>query len=136
MTDQSNLKPLVVGAVAVVLDKYWLGEVDMMRSVYFGGAVAVGNYASQYIAPMINFIPIPTISKDLYDGKTLVDRIAEVGSSAGFAYMVNKYLLENDPYTNEFMVRVGVIAISDVVGTYAVEYLNNQPLQFLTDARA
>jgi hypothetical protein len=136
MTDQSIFKPAVVGAVAVVLDKYWMGERDMMRSMYFGGAVAVGNYASEYIAPLVNFIPIPTISKGLYDGKTLVDRIAEVSSSAGFAYMVNKYLLNNDPYTGELMKRIGVIAVADVVGTYIVEYTNNQQLQFLTDVRA
>ena len=66
MTDQSILKPVVVGAIAVVLDKYWIGERSLMRSVYFGSAVAVGNYASEYIAPLVNMIPIPTINKDLY----------------------------------------------------------------------
>ena len=78
-------------------------------------------------------LPIPTINKGLYDGKTLVDRIAEVGSSTGVAYALNRYVLNNDPYNNELMTRVAIIAVSDVAGTYIVEYLNGKPLQYLTD---
>ena len=44
--DNSLLKPLVVGAIAASIDKFYLGERNTMRSVYFGSAVAVGNYSS------------------------------------------------------------------------------------------
>ena len=135
MTDNSILKPLVVGGIAIALDRLYIGETDLMRNAYFGGAVAVGNYASEYIAPLIHYVPIPTINKGLYDGKTLVDRIAEVSSSAGFAFLLNKYIMNNDRFSDEFAQRVAVIAIADVIGTYAVEYIDNKPLAYLTDAR-
>jgi hypothetical protein len=131
--DTTLLKPLVVGAIAGSIDRFYLGEANPMRSFYFGSAVAVGNYSAEYIAPLINILPIPTVAKGLYDGKTLMERIIEIGSSSGVAYSLNKYVLNNDPYANEFLTRVGIIAVSDAVGTYAVEYFNSKPLQFLTD---
>ncbi len=79
--NQTMLKPVAVGLVAFAIDQFYLKEQNFMRSAYFGGAVAVGNYSAEYIYPLVRHIPIPTISKDLYEGKTLVDRIAEVGSS-------------------------------------------------------
>ena len=131
--DNSLLKPLVVGAIAGALDKFYLNEKVATRSLYFGAAVAVGNYSAEYIAPLVNMLPIPTISKNLYDGKTLMDRIVEVGASTATAYILNKYILRNDPYVNEMMTRVAVIAVADAAGTYVVEYLNSKPLQFLTE---
>jgi hypothetical protein len=131
--DNSLLKPVVVGLIAGALDKFYLNEKVVTRSLYFGAAVAVGNYSAEYIAPLVNILPIPTINKGLYDGKTLMDRIVEVGASSATAYILNKYLLRNDPYVNEMMTRVAVIAVSDVAGTYIVEYLNNKPLAYLTD---
>src|SRR5271155_3497216 len=107
-------------------------ETDMTRSTMFTGAVCVGNYASEYVGPLINIIPMPTINKNLYDGKTLTLRIAEVSSSAGVTYVLNKYVLGNDPYKGEFMKRVAIIAVSDVVETYMTDYFTNKPLDYLT----
>ena len=131
--DNTLLKPVVVGMIAASIDKFYLGERNTMRSAYFGAAVAVGNYSAEYIAPLVNMLPIPTIGKNLYDGKTLVNRIVEVGSSTAVAYVLNKYVMNNDPYNNELLTRVAIIAVADAAGTYVVEYLNSKPLQFLTD---
>lgn len=130
--NNSMLKPAAVGLVAFAIDSYYLKESNFMRSVYFGGAVAVGNYSAEYLYPLVKHIPIPTISKDLYEGKTLVDRILEVGSSTALTYVINKYIILNDNYRNELLLRMGVIAASDVIGTYAVEYMTGQKLEFLT----
>ena len=133
--DSSMTKPLYVGLAGAVLDKFVMGETDMQKSAIFGGVLAVGTYASEYIAPIIHQIPIPSLAKGLYDGKTLVTRIAEVGSNAGLTFAVNKYLLRNDNYAGEMGKRLAVIMASDVIGTYVDEYMHSQPLQFLTDAR-
>lgn len=129
---QSVEKPLTMALIAGALDMYVMGEENMNRTMMFAGAVAVGNYASQYAVPIIKKINVATISRNLYDTKTLVERIVEVSSSTAFVYVLNKYVLNNDIYRNELMKRVGVIVIADVASTYALEYFNSQPLEFLT----
>lgn len=126
-------RPLLVGAVAAAVDMFVMKEENMQRSMIFGGAVAAGSYASEFVGPLIHHIPIPTLARNLYEGKTLVTRIAEVSSSTAMVYVLNKYVLQNDPYRNEMLTRVGIIAFSDVAGTYLDEYLNTQPLQFFTN---
>jgi len=125
-----NLRPIMVGAVAVALDKYAIGETNLNSSLYFGVAVGVGVYASEYIAPYIA-VDLPTPSSTLYNGKTLATRLIEISSSVGGAFLMNKYLLQNDLYRNEVFKKVGVIALSDVVGTYAAEYINGSAMTFL-----
>ena len=127
------LKPVLMGAIAGTLERYVIKETNMTRNLYFGTAVAVGNYASQYIAPLAKDIVLPSISKNLYDTPTLVERIAEVSSSTTLAYLVNKYVLQNDPYTGEMMTRIAIIAGSDFASTYILDYANGQPLEFLTN---
>ena len=57
---------------------------------------------------------LPTSSSTLYNGKTLATRLIEISSSVGGAFLMNKYLLQNDLYRNEVFKKVGVIALSDV----------------------
>jgi hypothetical protein len=51
-------------------------------------------------APIINpiFENIPSMSEQLYDSKTLAQRISEVSSSVGMTYLLNMYVLKNDAY--------------------------------------
>jgi hypothetical protein len=132
--NSSLAKPLTMGLIAGAIDQFYLQESSLQRTAYFAGAVAVGNYASEFAVPIIKHINLPTLSHNLYDSKTLMERIVEVGSSSAMIYVLNKYLLNNDIYRNELMLRLGIIAVSDVGATYLLEYLNNQKLEFLTDA--
>ena len=124
-----NLRPVIVGVTSIVLDKYLLGEAEMMKSVYFGGVVAAGVYASEWVAPMIA-LDLPSANKTLYNGKTLSTRLIELAVASGGVFVVNKYMLLNDTYRDEVMKRVGVILLSDIAGTYATEYINGQPMSF------
>jgi hypothetical protein len=131
--NQTLMKPVIVGCVAAAIDRYYLQESDTMRSVYFGAAVAAGNYGAEFVYPMIKHIPLPTLSNDLYEGKTLAERFAEVGMSSGMIFVLNKYILRNDIYSEEALLRLGVIAASDFVGTYITEYIDGQKLEFFTN---
>ena len=85
-------KPALMGLYAMAIDKFYLGEQDMNRTLYFGAACAAGNYASNWVTPIVNPLvkSIPSLSSSLYETKTLTDRIVEVGSSAGTVYVLNK----------------------------------------------
>ena len=126
-------KPLVMGGIAMAVDQLYLKETDLNKSIMFGGAVAVGNYASEWVTPLVKAIDIKSFNKDLYDTKTLVERIAEVGTGSAVIYVLNKYVLNNDNYAGEMMLRLGVIVFSDFAATYALEYINGEKLEFLTN---
>ena len=126
-------KPLVMGGIAMAVDQLYLKETDLNKSIMFGGAVAVGNYASEWVTPIVKAIDIKSFNKDLYDTKTLVERIAEVGTGSAVIYVLNKYVLNNDNYAGEMMLRLGIIAFSDITATYALEYINGEKLEFLTN---
>jgi hypothetical protein len=136
MSESTLLKPLIAGGIAVALDQMYLKEKYIQRSLYFGAAVAVGEYGAEFVHPIIKHINIPSLSRDLYDSKTLMERIAEVGVSSGMVYILNKYVLKNDQYAfsgPEFLNRVGIIAVADFAATYATEYLYGKPLEYLVD---
>lgn len=126
-------KPLLTGLIAGVLHNVYIGEKNMTSNSYFATAVAVGNYGSQYVYPLVKQITLPSISKSLYDTPTLIERISEVGSASAMAYLLNRYVLNNEPYRGEVMKTLAVIAASDFIATYALEYVNGQKLEFLTN---
>jgi hypothetical protein len=130
--NQTLMKPVIVGLTAIAIDQLVLKETSVERSLYFGGAVAVGNYAAEFAYPIIKHIPMPSLNNQLYEGKTLAERIAEIGISSGMIFVLNKYIMRNDIYKDEKLMRLGVIAASDFVGTYITEYLNGEKLAFLT----
>ena len=126
--DPVFVKPLAVGAVAVVLDKYALGQSDIKRSMYFGGSVAVGSALATVVTPMVPAV-IPSLGSAI-DGKTLTGRVMEVGLSAGSAWSLNKYVLKNDISREDWTKRLAVILASNFIAEYATDYLNNQPLSY------
>ena len=132
MSSSNNgfLKPICIGAVAVGLDKFYLQEQNMQRSLIFGALTASGSYLSEIVAPHV--VPnLPSLNAEIYNGKQLGERITEVGIDTASVYVVNKYVLGNDIYRDEMLQRMGVIAVADVVGTYISEYIDGQPLQYI-----
>jgi hypothetical protein len=49
--NSETAKPFAMAGIAFLLDKYYVGEIDTMKSAYFAGAVGVGSYASQWVGP-------------------------------------------------------------------------------------
>lgn len=133
MTDSSMFKPVLAGVYATIIDKYYMQEPDMTRSLYFGGAVAVGIYTSEYLSPMVNLIGhIPSLNVQLYNSKTLAQRITEVGTGASVTFVLNRYILQNDIYKSEILIRVAIIGVSDVLAEYTSDYFNGRSLSYLT----
>jgi hypothetical protein len=93
-TNSAYLKPLITGAVAVAGDRFLLNQLDMNKSLYFGGAVAAGTFLGAMVGDSIPVV-IPE-GGTYYDAKTLEQRLAEVGASAVAAYVINTQILKND----------------------------------------
>ena len=130
MSESTLLKPLAMGAVVVALDKFVMKNQNMNESLYFGLAGAMGAYGGAMVAKAM---PLPLPSGDYFDGKTLEMRIAEIGVGAGVGYALNKYALKNDFNQKNMLNKLGILAVSDFIAEYAVDYLQGRNLSFFTN---
>ena len=124
----SNLKPFLVGASIVALDKFVLNQQNINSSIYFGVAGVAGIFAAQMVVPML---PNQGTISNMVDTKTLETRVLEIGLGTGATYAINKFALNNDLRPNDLLQKVGVILAADFISEYIDDYLNNRPLSFL-----
>jgi len=130
MSETTLLKPIVMGATIVALDKLVMKTTNINESLYFGLAGAVGVYTGGMVAKAM---PLPLPSGEYFDGKTLEMRIAEIGIGAGVGYALNKYALKNDYNSKNMLNKLGILAVSDFIAEYAVDYIQGRKLSFFTN---
>jgi hypothetical protein len=129
MSNTNFIKPIAMVACVVAGDKYILGETDMTKSMYFGAAGAAGVFSAQMIAPMLpleKFLP----SGAYTDSKTLELRILEIGGAVGLGFVLNRYVLRNDPFVNIQVNKLALLAGADFVSEYIDDYMSGRPLSF------
>ena len=126
-TNSAYLKPLITGAVAVAGDRFLLNQLDMNKSLYFGGAVAAGTFLGAMVGDSIPVV-IPE-GGTYYDAKRLEQRLAEVGASAAAAYIINTQILKNDQQLSQMYPKLALIG-SDFIAEYIVDYYENRNLSF------
>ncbi len=120
-------KPLLMAGAVVAIDRFVLKQTNLNNSLYFGVAGAIGVYTAGMVATMV---PLPLPSGTYFDGKTLELRILEITIGSGVAYGINRFVLKNDFNKNDMMLKVGVIAVADVISELADDYLSSRPLSF------
>ena len=74
---------------------------------------------------------LPTVGT-LYDAKTLEVRLAEVGAGAGVAYLINTQFLKNDYQYSQMYNKLALIAGSDFIAEYIVDFMENRNLSFFS----
>ena len=126
---QFDYSPILSGAFVVALDKYLLGEPNMTRSMYLGGAAVGGIYLGQMVAPYVPFYSsLP--SSTLYNNKTLELRLLELGLGVGGTYGITKFTpIRYTP--GELQNKVGIILAGSVAGSYLSDYLTSKPMAYL-----
>jgi hypothetical protein len=130
MSENTLLKPIVMGATVIALDKFVMKTPNMNESLYFGLAGAVGVYGGSMVAKAL---PLPLPSGEYFDGKTLEMRIAEIGIGAGGAYALNKFVLLNDYNSRNMLNKVALLAGADFISEYLTDYLSGRKLAFFTN---
>ena len=117
MDNHKTIKTVSAFGLAVLADRYIIGEQDLRRNAMYGAALSTAIFGSDIIMAGVDALPIhiPTVSKSLYDGKTLTSRIVEVGSAVAVTQVLNSKVLGNDvnAVDGEFMFRAGVTALID-----------------------
>ena len=130
MSENTLLKPLVTGAVVIALDKFVMKNENMNESLYFGAAAVAGIYGGSMVAKAM---PLDLPSGDYFSGKTVELRVAEIGVGVGVAYALNKFVLKNDYSQDQMLNKLAVLAASDFIAEYAVDYLNGSKLAYFTE---
>ena len=122
------IKPLVGGLTAGILDNMWLMNKDMTSNGIFAVTVAGGLYGSQMISTSLpSLIPTSVLS----NAKTIQQRLLEIGAGAGSSYVVNKYVLNNEGYSRDNMMKkLAIIVASDIIGEYASDFMNTRELSY------
>jgi hypothetical protein len=96
-SSDSIVKPLTAGAVATLLDIYYLKNGNMQSAMIFGATVAGSTFASDMVSKNI-----PSVVGNKY--KSLQQRVIEVSLSTGFGYFVDRYICwKNDYNPSNFM---------------------------------
>ena len=129
MSNSDFIKPIAMAACVIAGDKFILGETDMNSSLYLGVSGAAGVYAAKLVAPLI---PFETFLPDgsYTDGTTLELRLLEVGGAVGVGFVLNKYILKNDPFVNIQINKLALLAGADFAAEYIDDYISGRPLSF------
>jgi len=120
-SSDSIVKPLTAGAVATLLDMYYLKNTNLNSCLMFGATVGGATFVSEMISKNI-----PSAVGTKYS--SLQDRVIEVSLTVGGAYGINRFILKNDYNPSNFMNRSAIIAVSNFAGEYAADYFATRPL--------
>ena len=93
---------------------------NLRSNLYFAGTVAAGTFVSSSIAESTKgMFPTSTAIGSLK--KNLESRVVEIAFVSGVSYGVNRFLLKNEYNVNDMFMRVGAIAVSDIVSEVVSE---------------
>ena len=137
MSDSNPLNNpiLIKGASAFVYamlaDKFLLNNTNLQSSAMFAGATTAGIIAGQIIAEKSVTSGILPDSAGLYEGKLVSQRLLELTLGIGASYGINMFVLKNDYNINDFLKRIGIIAVVDVAAEYTKDYFLGQSIGYL-----
>lgn len=115
-------KPLVAGITAGIADHYVMKKTDLTSNLYFGAAVGGGIFAVSWVEPLVSpYFPTKTPVGAI--GKALEGRIVEIALGSGAAFAMNRYVLKNDYTQKDLLMRLGIIAVADIIGETVCELL-------------
>ena len=110
-TEYYMTQALGVGAIAAAGDKFLFGEPDLVKSLMFGGAVALGTYAGPVIGQKLQILLVPKPTKPTFETvmeAALLDlRLKQFGGSAVSAFLVNNLVLNKNFQFSQLAVVAG-----------------------------
>ena len=128
MDEFSRIKLPVAFLTAVALDSIVIGQPNMTRSAMYGASVVAGILSENTVLQGVSMV-VPHLEKaQVYEQKSYMQRVAELGSVALSSHVVDKYVLQDAPNNNqaEFVFRLGCSAFSDIAGQMVAEWVTSR----------
>ena len=115
-------KPIIAGGLCVIADHYVMGVSDWQSNLKFGAAVAGGTAVIGTVSNQIlDALPNMGGMSGVYNGKTIVQRVLEIGGGSVGAYLVNRFVFNNDFQYSQAWKKVGIVAASQLVAEYYMD---------------
>ena len=126
------IKPVFVGVGCAIADNWLVYNMDkdpfsIASSVTYGISAGLAVVASSYVAPSFDGM-IPLSDTSFYNGKTLSDRIVEVGLGTIGTNLVNSIL--GKPHPGTLTQRVIIFALSDMFGEYVADLITGEKMSY------
>jgi hypothetical protein len=136
MSSTTNLicKPLVVAGLIAVSEKYVFGVNDMSSTGMYAAAVGASVLASGVLGKMvIGDVDNLSSGSDMYNMKTVSQRVVELSMGVGASYALNTYVIKNtfDFSNRETLKRIGVLIAAEIGGEFICDYINGRQLSYL-----
>lgn len=120
------VRPLLIGAYTVLLDKMVMKEKNMSKTMWLAGSATVGAGIGNALSKII---PAPSVNLPILgDGRAMEERIIELTLTGGSAYTINKYVFKNDTNKADFGKKMLLVAGADVLGSWTSDFLTGKPL--------
>ena len=127
------VKPVFAGVMAGFLDRTILKTSDLNSNMMFGVSVGAGTFLGDIAGEYASRAVPDGQNMYIFSGKTLLQRALEIGVASPTSYAMNRYIFsQQNDYSNMDMARrVGVIAVSQIMGEYFADYMIGKPLGYL-----
>lgn len=128
MNEFDRVKLPIAFLTAVALDSIVIGQPNMTRSAMYGASVVAGILSENTVLQGVAMV-VPGLEKaQVYQEKSYMQRVAELGSVALSTHVVDKYVLQDAPNNNqaEFVFRLGCSAFSDFVAQQVAEWVTSK----------
>jgi len=122
------LKPLIGGGLLVAIDKFYVKETNMQRSLYFGAAGAAGYFLGSIAA---QYAPVGEFNMFFSNGRNVAERFSEIAAGTGSVYILNKFVLKNELNGTDLNSKVMQIVVADIAGEMLSEMLLGEKPQII-----
>jgi hypothetical protein len=122
------LKPLIGGSLLVAIDKFYVKETNMQRSLYFGAAGAAGYFLGGIVA---QYAPVEEFNFFFSNGRNVAERFSEIAAGTGSVYILNKFVLKNELNGTDLNSKVMQIVAADIAAEMLSEFLLGEKPQII-----
>ena len=129
-TSDSFVKPLATAACTFAIDQFIFNESNFNTSAIFAASSGIGAYLGMMVGSSIPDLS-NTLPVFLGNGKGLIERVAEIGFGVGTSYSVNRFILKNHTYRENFTNKLITLTAADIVGEYILDFVAGRPLSIL-----
>ena len=129
-TSSPIIKPAIGAATCFALDTFVFKNKNQQGAMALAAAVGISLFVAPYISNALPFeSTLSSIGND--GGVSFEARLVECVLGVGAAYGIQTFAFKEPINAKDMTTKLMLVVGSDFISTYASEYLNAQPLQFI-----
>ena len=122
------LKPAIGGGLLILIDKLYMKETNMQRSLYYGAAGAAGYFLGGIAA---QYAPVGEFNMFFSNGRNVAERFSEIAAGTGSVVILNKFVLKNELNGTDLNSKVMQIVVADIASEMLSEMVLGEKPQII-----